>query len=179
MQEKLGIIDVGGGYRGVYGAGVLDYCLDNDIKFDVAIGISAGSANLVTYAAGQARRTLKFYTEYGMRKEYASVRNFIFKRSFVDLDYCYGTLSNSGGEYPLDFTAIQNNPMKFIAVATNAITGEAKYFTAEDMAQDNYNIKHTHWNKHSLGLRRCVYSLQRQSGCMHLFALPHTGNSSM
>lgn len=140
MQEKLGIIDVGGGYRGVYGAGVLDYCLDNDIKFDVAIGISAGSANLVTYAAGQARRTLKFYTEYGMRKEYASVRNFIFKRSFVDLDYCYGTLSNSGGEYPLDFTAIQNNPMKFIAVATNAITGEAKYFTAEDMAQDNYNI---------------------------------------
>ena len=83
---------------------------------------------------------MKFYTEYGLRKEYASVRNFIFKRSFVDLDYCYGTLSNSDGEYPLDYLAVKNNPMNFIAVATNAITGKTKYFTVEDMAQDNYNI---------------------------------------
>lgn len=140
MKEKIGVIDVGGGYRGVYAAGVLDYCLDNDIRFDVAIGISAGSANLVTYAARQARRTLKFYTEYGLRKEYASVSNFIFKHSFVNLDYAYGTLSNSDGEYPLDYLAIKNNPMKFIAVATDAVTGEAKYFTTDDMEQDNYNI---------------------------------------
>ena len=28
-----GIIDVGGGMRDIYGAGVLDYCLDNNIKF--------------------------------------------------------------------------------------------------------------------------------------------------
>jgi len=140
MKEKIGVIDVGGGYRGVYAAGVLDYCLDNDIRFDVAIGISAGSANLVTYVAGQARRTLKFYTEYGLRKEYASVSNFIFKHSFVNLDYAYGTLSNSDGEYPLDYLAIKNNLMKFIAVATDAVTGEAKYFTTDDMAQDNYNI---------------------------------------
>ncbi|MCI2035328.1 MAG: patatin family protein, partial [Oscillospiraceae bacterium] len=29
-----GIVDVGGGLRGIYGAGVFDYCLDRGISFD-------------------------------------------------------------------------------------------------------------------------------------------------
>ena len=99
---KLGIVDVGGGYRGVYAAGVLDYCLDHSIDFDLGIGVSAGSANLITYAAKQRSRTFRFYTEYGLRKEYAGLKNFFTKRTFLDLDYVYGTLSNSDGEDPLD-----------------------------------------------------------------------------
>ena len=50
---KTGIIDCGGGLRGIYGAGVFDYCLDNNISFDVVIGISAGSANLASFSSGQ------------------------------------------------------------------------------------------------------------------------------
>ena len=42
---KTGIIDVGGGLRGVYAAGVFDWCLDAGIQFDLCIGVSAGSAN--------------------------------------------------------------------------------------------------------------------------------------
>ena len=66
------------------------------------IGVSAGSANLISYAAGQRGRNLRFYTEYGRRRQYAGIGNFLFKKSFVDLDYVYSTLSNSGGENPLD-----------------------------------------------------------------------------
>jgi len=101
-MEKTGVIDVGGGFRGIYAAGVLDYCLDHDIRFDVGIGISAGSANMASFTARQARRNLRFYTEFGLRSEYAGLRNFLEKRSFVDLDYVYSTLSNSDGEYPID-----------------------------------------------------------------------------
>lgn len=54
---KLGIVDVGGGLRGVYAAGVFDYCLDEDIRFDFCIGVSAGSANAASYIAGQKKRT--------------------------------------------------------------------------------------------------------------------------
>ncbi len=43
---KIGIVDVGGGLRGVYAAGVFDYCLDKGIQFDLCIGVSAGSANV-------------------------------------------------------------------------------------------------------------------------------------
>ena len=107
---KIGVVDVGGGFRGVYAAGVLDYCMDNGIRFDLGIGVSAGSANLISYCAGQRGRNYHFYVEYGMRKEYASVGNFLRKRSFVDMDYVYGTLSNSDGENPLDYAAAMPAP---------------------------------------------------------------------
>lgn len=45
----IGVIDVGGGLRGIYGAGVFDFCLDNNINFDYGIGVSAGSANIASF----------------------------------------------------------------------------------------------------------------------------------
>ena len=67
ITMKTGVVDVGGGLRGIYAAGVLDYCMEHGIRFDLGIGVSAGSANLASYAAGQIGRNYKFYTE----KEYA------------------------------------------------------------------------------------------------------------
>jgi len=139
-KDKIGVVDVGGGFRGVYAAGVMDYCIDQHIQFDVGIGVSAGSANLISYAAGQRGRNLKFYTDYGLRKEYAGIGNFLFKKSFIDLDYVYSKLSNSDGENPLDYSAVFSNPMEFIAVATNAKKKKAKYFDKHDISKDDYNI---------------------------------------
>lgn len=73
---KVGVIDVGGGFRGIYATGVLDYCQDNGIKFDVALAISAGSANLASFLSRQRGRNYTFYTKYAFRKEYASLRNY-------------------------------------------------------------------------------------------------------
>ncbi len=41
-----GIVDVGGGLCGIYGAGIFDYCMEQGIHFDYCIGVSAGSANV-------------------------------------------------------------------------------------------------------------------------------------
>lgn len=139
-NEKIGVVDVGGGYRGIYAAGVLDYCMDNSIQFDLGIGVSAGSANLISYATGQRGRNFQFFSEYGLRKKYASVGNFLFKRSFIDMDYVYGTLSNSDGENPLDYLAAINNPMEYWAVATEAETGKARYFDKSHIAQNDYSV---------------------------------------
>ncbi len=137
---KIGVVDVGGGLRGIYAAGVLDYCMDQDIRFDLGIGVSAGSANLVSYCAGQRGRNYQFYTEYAFRRQYMSLGNFVFKKSFVDMDYVYGTLSNSDGENPLDYIAIRDNCMEFYVVATDALTGHARYFDKSDIRQDDYSI---------------------------------------
>ncbi len=136
---KVGVIDVGGGFRGIYATGVLDYCQDEGIEFDVALAISAGSANLASFLARQRGRNYEFYTNYAFRKKYASLRNFIFKKSYIDMDYVYGTLSNHDGESPLDYVALRDNPTEFYVIATDAETGEAKYFDKSDLAQDNYN----------------------------------------
>lgn len=140
MGSKLGIVDVGGGFRGIYAAAVLDTCLEHGIYFDLCIGVSAGSANLASYMAGQKGRNKIFYTEYGMRKEYAGMGNFLKKGSYLDLDYIYGTLSDSDGEYPLDYRAILSNSAEFLTVATEAETGRAKYFDKSYLRQDNYDI---------------------------------------
>ncbi|MGN1387899.1 MAG: patatin family protein, partial [Bacillus sp. (in: firmicutes)] len=104
------------------------------------IGVSAGSANVASYIAGQKKRNYSFYTEYPFRKEYMSVRNFLQKRSYLDLDYIYGTLSNSGGENPLDYQKIMDSPTEFLAVATNAKTGEAAYFDKSALRLDDYSV---------------------------------------
>ena len=137
---KTGIIDVGGGFRGIYACGVLDYCLDKEIKFDLGIGVSAGSANLASFLAGQRGRNYVFYTKYSSRRQYAGYWNFIIKRSFIDLNYVYGKLSNSDGENPLDYDALCNNPMDFKVVATDALTGDVKYFNKSDLYRDDYSI---------------------------------------
>ena len=67
---KTAVVDVGGGMRGIYAAGVLDYCLDQGITFDLGIGVSAGSANISSFVAGQRGRNYPFYTDYPHRKEY-------------------------------------------------------------------------------------------------------------
>lgn len=137
---KLGVVDVGGGLRGVYAAGIFDYCLDMGIHFDCCIGVSAGSANVTSYMAGQKKRNYLFYTEYPFRKEYMSMHNFLSKKSYIDMDYIYGTLSNETGENPLDYQALKNNTAKLLVVATNAQTGKAVYFDANDLKQDDYGI---------------------------------------
>ena len=107
---KTGVVDVGGGLRGIYAAGVFDYCLDRGIQFDYCIGVSAGSANVSSYLAGQKGRNYRFYYQYSFRKRYMGLKDFILKGSYIDLDYIYGTLSNADGEDPLDFQALHNNP---------------------------------------------------------------------
>ena len=127
---KLGVVDVGGGMRGMYTAGVLDYCLEAGIKFDCCIGVSAGSANLISYLAGQHGRNYKFYYEYSFRKKYMGLGNFLFSGSYFNLNYIYGTLANSGGEYPLDYDAYKKNPADFFVVAEDAVSGDTTRATS-------------------------------------------------
>lgn len=134
------LIDVGGGYRAIFGAGVMDRLMEMHLDFDHCYGVSAGSANMVGYIARQPYRSHKFYTEYANRKEYASVQNFRKNHNFVGLDYVYGTLSNHDGEYPVDFEAFEANPTGFTVVACNAETGQPKYFDKSDVHFDDFDI---------------------------------------
>ena len=138
MTPKIGVVDVGGGYRGIYAAGVLDYCMYKGIWFDLGIGVSAGSANLASYCAKQPQRNHKFYTEYGLRKEYAGFGNYHRDRSYINLQYIYGTLTNSNGVYPIDHDTMMANPMEFLTVVTDATTGKAKYIPKNELVRDSY-----------------------------------------
>ena len=136
----VGVVDVGGGMRAVYGAGVFDYCLDRGIRFDYGIGVSAGGANIISYLAGQRGRNYRFYTEYSLRKEYMGVGRFLKTGNYIDLDYIYGTLTNSDGEDPLDYDAVMNSDIDMCIVATDAESGEAVYYAKKDYKRDDYGM---------------------------------------
>lgn len=139
-SAMVGIIDVGGGLRDIYGAGVFDRLLDDGVKFDYCLGVSAGSANIASFLAKQRGRNRRFYLDYSRRKEYMSPSNLYKIGAFLNLHYIYGTLSNQGGEDPLDFKTLMENDSELCVVATNAKTGRIEYFGKDDLAQDDYRV---------------------------------------
>lgn len=134
----VGYIDVGGGMRAVYGAGVLDRCLDEGIEFPYYLGVSAGSANIISYLGGHRGRTLRFYRDYSCRREYMSLQNWVKNKSYLGLDYIYSTLSKEGGEDPLNYEAMKAHNCEFYIVATDAVTGKTEYLDCKNMAKNDY-----------------------------------------
>lgn len=135
-----GIIDTGGGLRGIFGAGALDRLIDDNIHFPYLLGVSAGAANLATYLAKQKERTLRFYRDYASRPQYMGAGSLIKNGSFIDLSYIYETLSNSDGEDPLDYERLEASDGIFLTVATDAVTGKPVYFPKSAYKQDDYSV---------------------------------------
>lgn len=135
---QTGLVVEGGGMKCAYGAAVLDRFLDDGIHYDYVIGVSAGSANAASFLAGQRGRNLRFYTEHIHESYYFGADSFLKSRDLFGLDYIYSAVSNSTGEDPLDWEAVERNPARYEVVATNALTGEPRYFDKSEMAQDDY-----------------------------------------
>lgn len=137
----IGIVDVGGGMKGIYSSGLYDYLMDKGIYFDYNLGVSSGTANLITYIAKQRGRTYRFYHDYSFHRKYFSVTNLITNRgSLLGLDYIYSEICNSDGIDPLDYEAIEKADCIYRAAATVAKTGKVHYFDKSDFKKDDYTV---------------------------------------
>ena len=139
-MSKTALIVEGGGMKCAYSAGVLDKFIDDNITFDYCIGVSAGSANALSFMAGQRDRNRRFYTDHIDEPGYFGLKSFLKTGNIFGLQYIYSDLTNSDGADPLDFPAIMANPAEYWLVATDAETGKPAYFRKEDMAQDDYRL---------------------------------------
>ena len=70
-----GLIDVGGGMKCAYSAGLYDYFMDNGIEFDYYLGVSAGSMNLISYISGEKGRNIRMYRLAAEGSEYQSFKS--------------------------------------------------------------------------------------------------------
>ena len=59
LDKQTGLVLEGGGMRGVFTSGVLDYLLDHHIYFNYAVGVSAGACNGLSYISQQRGRAKK------------------------------------------------------------------------------------------------------------------------
>ncbi len=133
----VGYIDVGGGMRAVYGAGVLDRLLDDNVKFPCYIGVSAGSANIISHLGGHRERTLRFYRDYSYHKEYMGFDLWIKNKSYLNLDYIYTTLTDENGLDPLNYEEYEKNQSEFVVVTTDAKTGEPCYLGRNEISKND------------------------------------------
>lgn len=124
----------GGGMRGIFAAGVIDYLLDQKIRFDNVIGVSAGACHGCSYVCGQRGRAYATATDYLDDKNYCSLRSLRKTGDLFGADFLYYKIPQE--LYPIDNQAFLASSIKFQAVVTNCETGKAEYPVIEDMFRD-------------------------------------------
>ncbi|MBP1995295.1 patatin-like phospholipase family protein [Paenibacillus eucommiae] len=128
--DGVGLVLEGGGMRGVYTAGVLDYFLDQEWHFPYVVGVSAGALSATSYISRQRGRNKKITIDYVRDARYLSYRNWIWQKSMFGMDFIFNQLPNV--LEPFDFQAFYKSPQKFAIGTMDAYTGEPIYFMKHD-----------------------------------------------
>ena len=133
-MDKIGLILEGGGMRGIYTAGVLDFFINKNIEVDLVVGVSAGGCHAASYLSKQYNRAFKTNIDYIDHKDYISFKNLIKNGSIFGMDLIFNKIPNE--LYPYDYETFNNSKSNFTVVTTNCETGEAEYFRLNDMKKD-------------------------------------------
>lgn len=141
MKENIGLILEGGGMRGIFTAGVLDFFLEKNIEVDNCIGVSAGAVLGVSYMSKQYKRGFNAIADHINKKEYASFSNWIKTGNFFDVNYSYYKIPEKFN--PFDNETFKKNKTVFQAVITNCKTGEAEYPEIKDAVEEIDKLKAT------------------------------------
>lgn len=131
---KYGLVLEGGAMRGLFTAGVIDVLMENDIKLDSMVGVSAGAAFGCNYKSGQIRRTIRYNTRFCKDKRYCSKRSLIKTGDLFGADFCFHTIPDKLDVF--DNAAFEASPVEFWVVCTDVATGKAIYHKSTHMDYD-------------------------------------------
>lgn len=138
-MESAALIVEGGGMRGVYAAGVMDFFLDKKLCFAAAYGVSAGAGHLCSFLSGQRGRAVAINLDYLGDKRYCSLHSLIRTGDLFGADMLYNIIPNQLNLY--DYAAFAANPTRFFAAVTNCRTGQAEYLPILDMKRDIIKVR--------------------------------------
>ena len=139
MKEKTGLVLEGGGLRGIFTAGVLDFFLEKNIEFDNCIGVSAGACHACSYLAKQHKRAFNVSVDYLNDKRYCTLYSLIKTGDLFDVNLVYNEIPNKLN--PIDNETFKKNKTKFQVVITNCETGEAEYPEVKDFDKDTVYVR--------------------------------------
>ncbi|MFC0322879.1 patatin family protein [Gallibacterium melopsittaci] len=122
---KVGLVLEGGAMRGLYTAGVLDVFLEENIKVDGIVGVSAGVLFGVNYPSKQKGRVLRYNLQYLNDPRYISLRSLFTTGNIVNKEFAFYNLPINLDPFD-EQTFIESN-IDFYATLTNVDTGEAEY----------------------------------------------------
>ena len=126
IDEKTGLVLEGGGMRGVFTCGVLDYLMDQRIDFPYAIGVSAGACNGLSYMSHQRGRGKYSNIDLLAKYKYIGIRPLLKKRGLIDQQLLFHRFPDK--ILPYNYKAYAENPKRFEMVTTDCRTGRACYW---------------------------------------------------
>lgn len=130
---KTALITEGGGQRGIFTAGVLDYWLEAQFNpFEILIGTSAGAQNLSSYITGQKGYAQKSIFTLSRDQHFFSLKHTFIGTHTVDLDWYFEQISRP--EFTLNFNhAKQELKKRTLLFATTRIPDfKACYFSPQE-----------------------------------------------
>ena len=133
IDEKTGLVLEGGGMRGVFTCGVLDYLMDNKIGFPYTVGVSAGACNGLSYMSHQRGRGKYSNIDLLAKYKYIGIRPLIKKRGLIDQQLLFHRFPDR--ILPYNYKAYAENPNRFEMVTTDCRTGRPIYW------EEKYNEK--------------------------------------
>lgn len=132
-ENQAALILEGGGNRGVFTAGVLDYLMEQKMEFSYVAGVSAGACNAVDYVSKQPGRTKKCMILEDKEYRYITVGNVIKNKSLFDMDMLFDRYPNE--IFPFDFDTYFHSETECELVVTNCGTGKAEYLSEKEDRQ--------------------------------------------
>ncbi|MFV0330972.1 MAG: patatin family protein [Dysgonomonas sp.] len=132
-SKNIGLVLEGGGMRGVFTCGVLDYFMDNNIDFPYAIGVSAGACNGLSFISKQRGRAKFSNIDLLDKYKYIGFKHYIRKRNIMDFDLLFHEFPDN--IIPYDYNKYFASPTRFEMVTSNCLTGKAEYY--EDKSDKN------------------------------------------
>lgn len=131
---QAGLVLEGGGMKGVYTAGVLDFFLDKGVEFSGVYGVSAGACHMCSYLSKQRGRALEVCVDYLDTRKYCSAESLLTTGDLFNVNMAYHLIP----EYlnPYDYEAFHKYKGKAYAVVTNIETGKPEYLRIRDMKKE-------------------------------------------
>ena len=130
---KKGLVLEGGAMRGLWTAGVTDVMMEHDVWPDGLIGVSAGAAFGCNYKSRQVGRAIRYNTRFARDKRYSGLWSLVTSGDYFNAKFGYHVVPF---EYDVfDTKTFEENPMQFIVVCTDVLTGQAVY---HDMQHVSY-----------------------------------------
>lgn len=132
-MNKSALVLEGGGMRGAYTAGVLDYLMEKGVSFDSIYGVSAGALTGANFKAGQVGRGLRTFAAYLHDERYAGPQHLLKTGDWFNIDFSYNKIPNELD--PADYDTFNASPVNFYSVVSNVETGKAEYIRITDLKQ--------------------------------------------
>ncbi len=136
---QAGLVLEGGGMKGIYTAGILDFFLEKGIEFSSVYGVSAGACHMCSFLSKQKGRALDISIDYLDSKRYCSVESLLLTGDLFNTKTCYSLIPDY--LYPFDHDAFAQYQGKAYSVVTNITTGNAEYLRLRDMHKDIIKVQ--------------------------------------